>query len=50
MKEVLLDTVYRLYNKGDFQYILAKYIDMDFWIRKFYDNVDQFFVDNLTEH
>lgn len=49
MKEILLNTIDRLYGKGDFQYILAKYIDKEFWVRKFNDEVERIFVDNLTD-
>lgn len=48
-KEILLNTIYRLYGKGDFQYILAKYIDKEFWARKFNEEVKGIFVDNLTD-
>ncbi|KQU63321.1 hypothetical protein ASG66_02600 [Bacillus sp. Leaf406] len=49
MKEVLLNTIDRLYAKGDFQYILSTYIDKDYWARTFNDEVEQIFIDNLTD-
>ena len=49
MKEVLLNTINRLYGKGDFQYILTKYIDKDYWVSEFSDKVEQIFIDNLTD-
>lgn len=49
MKEVVLNTIDRLYGKGDFQYILAKYIDKQYWVNQFNDEVEQIFVDNLTD-
>ncbi len=49
MKEILLNTINRLYGKGDFQYILAKYIDKGCWISKFNDEIERIFIDNLTD-
>lgn len=49
MKEVLLNTIDRLYGKGDFQYILTKYINKEYWVSKFNDEVEQIFIDNLTD-
>lgn len=49
MKEVLLKTIDRLYGKGDFQYILAKYIDKEYWVREFNEEIEQIFIDNLTD-
>jgi hypothetical protein len=49
MKEALLNTIERLYEKGDFRYILSTYIDSDYWVHTFNDEVEQIFIDNLTD-
>lgn len=49
MKEILLKKIDSLYRQGDFQYILAKYIDRDYWFDTFNDKVDQIFIDNMTD-
>lgn len=49
MKEALMNTINRLYGNGDFQYILAKYIDKEYWVSEFNDREEQIFVDNLTD-
>ncbi|AKG36653.1 hypothetical protein [Paenibacillus durus] len=49
MKDELLNTIERLYGKGDFQYILAKYIDKQYWDSKINNELEQIFVDNLTD-
>ena len=47
--EDLLKTIERLYSKGDFQYILARYIDKQYWTSKINEELDQIYLDNLTD-
>ncbi|GAC43599.1 hypothetical protein [Paenibacillus popilliae] len=49
MRDDVLSNIERLYSKGDFQYILAKYVDKQYWISKFKEKLEEVFVDNLTD-
>ncbi|MEJ9217664.1 hypothetical protein ACXFAU_16695 [Paenibacillus glucanolyticus] len=49
MRDDVLRTIERLYGKGDFQYTLAKYVDKQYWVSKIEDELEEVFVDNITD-
>ncbi|WP_144511090.1 hypothetical protein [Bacillus sp. FJAT-22090] len=49
MMEDLLNKIEKLYGKGDFQYVLAKYVDKEYWFSKISEELENIIIDNITD-